>query len=55
MLSVIRNDITSGSMSASISEIQKPTAIRSGSKSVSTTASTLHQNLEIKSGVIHLW
>ena len=51
MLSVIRNDITSGTMSASISEIQKPTAVRSGTKQLRTTAAALHQNLEIKSGV----
>ena len=51
ILPTINTNITSGNLSASISEIQKPTALRSGSKSVSYTASTLHQNLEIKSGV----
>jgi len=48
---MIRTDITSGNLSASISEIQKPTALRSGTKQLRTTADALHQNLEIKSGV----
>ena len=51
ILPTINTNITSGNLTASISEIQKPTSLRSGTKTVTTQASTVHQNLEIKSGV----
>ena len=47
----IYSAITSGDLSASITEIQKPTNLRSGNKVITSQASVLHQNLEIKSGV----
>ena len=47
----INQNITSGNLSATITEIQKPTALRSGNKTLTSQASSMHQNLEIKSGV----
>jgi hypothetical protein len=50
-LSNIRNDLTSGRIKATISEIIKPSNLRSGNKTVTTIAAQLNTNLEMKSGV----
>ena len=51
ILPTINTNITSGNLSATISEIQKPTNLRSGNKVLTSQATVLNQNLEIKSGV----
>ena len=51
ILPTIRTDITSGNLSAKITEIVKPGALRSGSKSVTGQASTIHNNLQLFSGI----
>ena len=50
-LTGIRSDLTSGNVKAQISEIARPTSIRSGSKSVSSNASSVHNNLQLSSGI----
>ena len=50
-LGLIRNDLSSGNIKATISEIERPGNIRSGSKKVTSVASQLNTNLEMKSGV----
>ena len=51
MLPTIREDIVTGNITASISEIQKPTTLRAWRGIATDQAKVLHQNAEIKSGV----
>ena len=51
IISGIRSDLTSGNIKAQISQINRPTAIRSGSKTVTNNTAQLHNNLEISSGI----
>ena len=51
IISGIRSDLNSGNIKAQISQIIRPTSIRSGSKKVSQNTQQLHNNLEISSGI----
>jgi len=51
IISGIRSDLTSGNIKAQISQINRPTAIRSGSRKVTNNTAQLHNNLEISSGI----
>jgi len=50
-LPIIRQDLTTGTLTAQISEIHKPTDVRSGSVIATGSTKTVHNNLQIKSGV----
>lgn len=50
-LSGIRSDLSSGNVKASISSIERPSDLRSGVKTVTTSATQLNTNLEMRSGV----
>ena len=51
IISSIRSDLTSGNIKAQISQINRPTSLRSGSKKVTNNTAQLHNNLEISSGI----
>jgi len=50
-IGTIRSDLISGQVKTTISSIIRPDHLRSSQKSVSNTASQLHTNMEMKSGV----
>lgn len=50
-ISAIRTDLKSGSVRTTISSIIRPDNIRAGSATSTTTATTIHNNMELKSGV----
>jgi hypothetical protein len=50
-LSGIRSDLSSGNVKATISSIERPSNLRSGHKSVTSTPTILNTNLQMKSGV----
>ncbi len=51
VISGIRSDLNSGNIKAQISQIVKPTSLRSGTKKVTNNSSQVHNNLEISSGI----
>ena len=51
IISGIRSDLSAGNIKAQITQINRPTALRSGSKIVTKNTVQLHNNLEISSGI----
>ena len=51
LLSNINNQLRTGDLKASISSIQKPRTLRSGSKTVSNNVAQVHNNLQLESGI----
>ena len=50
-ISEIRADLASGAVKATISSIIRPSDVRSGNKSITSTTEALHTNMEMRSGV----
>ena len=50
-IQAIRSDLTSGAIRTTVASIIKPEELRAGSVSSTATASRLHTNMEIKSGI----